>query len=121
MGEVVKTLSETYALSIISSTYTSLINELLEHYGLTLYFKDVLGGDVHQSKVEKIRMIFEKYQITSGDCIFVTDTLGDMREAKKHGVGAIGVSWGWHTHATLEKGIPFRIVDAPAELPDAVD
>ena len=65
-------------------------------------------------------MIFETYGIGADDCVFITDTLGDMREAKEHAVGTIGVSWGFHPHATLEKGIPFRIVDQPSELPDAI-
>jgi phosphoglycolate phosphatase len=121
MDAVVCILASSYVLVIVSSSATTDIRRFLEKHSLADCFTEVLGGDVHESKVEKIRMIFEKNKLTSDDCVFITDTLGDMHEAKEHGVGTIGVSWGWHKHATLEKGIPFRIVDTPAELPDAVD
>lgn len=121
MDEVVRNLAASYALVIVSSSQTSQIRDFLARHALLDCFSEIMGGDVHQSKVEKIRMVFEKNNLTSDDCVFITDTLGDMREAKEHSIGAIAVSWGWHTHATLEKGIPFRIVDTPAELPDAID
>ena len=65
-------------------------------------------------------MTFEKHHTNAAQCVFVTDTLGDMREAQEHSVGTIGCSWGVHPRATLEKGMPFRIVDSPLELLDAV-
>lgn len=65
-------------------------------------------------------VLFDFGGVTAADCVFITDTLGDMREAEEHGMEAIGCSWGFHPHTTLEKGLPFRIVDMPTELPDAV-
>jgi len=121
ISDVVSGLAEQYTLIIVSSTSSGSIREFLDRHRLLHYFAWVMGKDVHASKVEKMRMIFEKYGIGAGDCIFITDTLGDMREAKEHEMGVIGVSWGFHAHETLEKGIPFRIVDTPEELPDAVD
>ena len=120
MDDVVKTLASGYTLIIVSSTTTPEIRNFLSKHGLSSCFVDVMGSDVHTSKVEKIRIIFERYRINSSESVFITDTLGDMREAKKHEVDTIGVSWGWHTHKTLSQGIPFRIVDKPSELPDAV-
>jgi phosphoglycolate phosphatase-like HAD superfamily hydrolase len=43
-----------------------------------------------------------------------------MEEASAADVGAIGVTWGWHSRETLEKGKPFRIVDSAADIPGAV-
>jgi phosphoglycolate phosphatase-like HAD superfamily hydrolase len=121
MEKIIRTLATSYTLIIISSTVSAHIRSFLDKHALADSFSDVMGSDVHFSKVEKMRMVFEKYKTSPEECVFVTDTLGDIREAKKHEVGAIGVSWGWHKHETLEKGVPFRIVDTPAELPDAVD
>jgi phosphoglycolate phosphatase len=120
MDNVIKTLHENYTLAIISSTSMRGITEFLQTYDLTDYFSDVLGRDTHHSKVEKMAMVFKKYDVTASQCIYITDTLGDMREAQEHGMGTIGCSWGVHPHETLKKGIPFRIVDHPRELPDAV-
>ncbi len=79
-----------------------------------------MGADVHKSKVEKIKMVFEKYSIGPKDCIFITDTLGDMREAEKTGIDAIGVTWGFHKIETLEQGEPFRLVETPPALATAI-
>ena len=121
MDSVVTGLAGSYTLIIVSSTPSDGIRELLSRYAVESYFAEIMGMDVHTSKIEKIGRALHAHRATASDCVFVTDTLGDIREAEAHGIGAIGVSWGVHSHETLEKGIPFRIVDKPEELPDAVD
>jgi HAD superfamily hydrolase (TIGR01549 family) len=121
MDGVIKALSGSYTLAIISSTSMSGITEFLKSHNLTDYFSDVLGRDSHHSKVEKMAMIFAKYSVTAAQCVYITDTLGDMREAQEHGMGTIASSWGVHPRETLEQGVPFRILNTPEELPDAVD
>jgi len=118
--EVIKQLSENYSLIIISSTITTPIQEFLEKNNLTSYFVEVMGNDVHKSKIEKIKMVFAKYKTDSSNCVFITDTLGDLREASKVEVKAIAVSWGFHNHEILAKGSPYKIIDKPEELVDAV-
>jgi len=119
--EAIGKLAQSYTLVIISSSDSRLIQQFLARNKLRNYFTGVMGSDVHPSKVEKMSMVFEQYDTSPERCVFVTDTLGDMREAKAHEIGAIAVAWGWHDRERLEKGIPFRIVETPAELPDAVD
>jgi phosphoglycolate phosphatase-like HAD superfamily hydrolase len=75
-----------------------------------------MGNDVHASKVEKIRMVFSKYNTDAEHCVFVTDTLGDIREANVLNVKSIGVSWGFHEKERLEIGNPFKIIYKPGEL-----
>lgn len=79
-----------------------------------------MGNDIHTSKVKKMKMVFKKYDITPDDCVFITDTLGDMHEAARAGVGAIGITWGFHTSATLFRGKPFKLVEKPDDLLTAV-
>lgn len=116
MREVIEKLSHEYVLIVVSSTITSPIQGFLEKHHIGRYFAEIMGADVHTSKHEKIKMIFKKYKIGAEDCVFVTDTLGDMVEAGRENVGAIAVSWGFHERETLEKGRPFRIVDTPRSL-----
>lgn len=117
----VQDIAEKYRLAIISSTVSSPIMEFLKKYDAAHYFEDIFGNDVHPSKVEKMNMLFQRYSLSPEHCVFVTDTLGDMREAQRVNVGAIGVSWGFHEKERLQKGNPFTIVDHPQELPAAVD
>jgi len=118
--DVIIDLEKNYTLIVISSTITSPIQEFLEKHDLASHFDQVMGNDVHKSKVEKMKMVFEKYGVGAKDCVFVTDTLGDMREAEKMGVGTIGVTWGFHTPETLLTGKPFRLIEKPNDLLSAV-
>ncbi|RJR12625.1 HAD family hydrolase [Candidatus Parcubacteria bacterium] len=118
--EVIQKLSHEHVLIIVSSSEHSPIQGFLEKYHLGRYFSEIMGNEVHKHKAEKIRMIFEKYNIVAKDCVFITDTLGDMNEASEKGVGSIGVTWGWHSRETLEQGKPFRIVDTPQEINPAI-
>ncbi len=116
MVEVIKKLAESSMLFIISSTDSGIIKDFLALEALLTCFTEVLGNDVDYSKVNKIKMIQEKYKFLSGDCVFITDTLGDIREAEKCGVKAIAVTWGYQPAETLAKGKPLKIINKPEDL-----
>ena len=116
MKEVIIELEKNYTLVVISSTITSPIQEFLEGHDLANHFAQIMGNDVHTSKVEKMKMVFDKYGVVAKDCVFITDTLGDMREAEKMEVGTIGITWGFHTPETLQQGKLFRLVEKPNDL-----
>jgi phosphoglycolate phosphatase len=118
--EAIENLSKDYILIVISSTISAPIFEILEKFGLAKYFTEIMGNDVHKSKVEKIKMVFEKYKTKAEDCIFVTDTLGDIKEANETGVKSIAVTWGFHSKETLLKGEPFLVINEPSELINVV-
>ncbi|PIR89460.1 MAG: hypothetical protein COU07_00985 [Candidatus Harrisonbacteria bacterium CG10_big_fil_rev_8_21_14_0_10_40_38] len=119
--DVLGSLHKKYLLVVVSSTISSSIEEYLSKFNLLQYFDKVFGSDVHKSKVEKINMVFSEYGVGSGDCIFVTDTLGDMREAEHTGVNAIGVSWGIHPVETLQRGNPVAIVHGVSGILTEID
>ncbi len=119
--EVLATLSKTYRLIIISSTISSPIREWLDGYGLAKYFSEIMGGDIHKIKLEKIKMIFGKYRINSDGCVFITDTLGDLREAKKAGLNCLAVTYGFHGKDTLQKGRPAGFIKTPRDIPIEIE
>ena len=80
-----------------------------------------MGSDVHKIKLEKIRMIFEKHGINSDDCVFVTDTLGDLREAKNAGLNCLAVTYGFHSKGTLKKGNPAGFIKTPEDIPIEIE
>lgn len=120
MKELVLDLEKEYTLIIISSTLSFPIEEFLALHDLSSHFDWVMGNDVHKSKVEKIRMVFEKYNIGPEECVFITDTLGDMHEAEEMKVPSIGVTWGFCALETLQKGSYLKLVDTPEELRSAI-
>lgn len=120
IAEVLEELGEVYQLVLVSSTISSPIQGYLGMHGLARHFDWVMGGDVHKSKTVKIQMVLKEYKAKSGDCVFITDTLGDMREAAKCEVRSIGVTWGFHEKERLQKGDFFALVDRMEDLPPAV-
>lgn len=116
MDTLIRELASDYALFVISSCTAPIIQDFLERNGLSNIFTDILGEESHRRKDEKIRIVFERYGFDAARAVFVTDTLGDIREARTVGVDSIGVSWGFQRSENLKKGDPFRIVDTPEEL-----
>ena len=121
MDAVIRDLAARYTLTIVTSSIEVPVMELCKKFDVDSCFADILGNETHTSKVEKIRMVMDRYSLGPERCVFVTDTLGDAREAEHAGIGVIGVSWGFHDHATLSKDRAITIVDKPEDLPQAVD
>ena len=118
--KIIKNLSSKYFLCIVSSTSTRAISSLLGKEQLQEVFSDVYGGDISGSKVVKIKMLLEKYNLQPHDSVFITDTLGDIKEAHECEVRSIAVTWGFHDRQRLEKGNPEKIIENPVNLLDAV-
>lgn len=121
LHEAILFLVKNYKLVIISSTDGSYINDFLKKENISSCFSDVLGADIHRSKTLKIQTILTKYGLEPEKAVFITDTLGDIKEARECGVQSIGVTWGLHDRLILEKGDPFKIIDNPQELIGAVE
>lgn len=120
MDELITRLTQEYKLFIISSAITKGIQEFLKKYSLADCFVEIMGNDIHHSKVVKMNTIFSKHNLESKNCVFVTDTLGDMREAEQVDVQVIGVTWGFNKREQLEKGRYFRIVEQLIDLELAI-
>ena len=120
MKDLIRKITPRFLLIIISSTTSRAIKKYLEKHGMDHYFAKIYGGDVHKSKTAKIQMVFKTYRAKPDKCVFITDTLGDIREAKKCQVKAIAVAWGFHDKKVLLRGDPHAVVERPEDLPDAI-
>ncbi len=118
---VVEKLAQKYILTIVSSTYSVSIQNILKKEGIDGFFVDVLGADIATDKRIKIKTLLNKYECSPENAVMVTDTLGDIREANECSVKSIGVLWGFHDEETLEKGKPFAVIDNPAGLVPVIE
>jgi phosphoglycolate phosphatase len=121
LKKVLNKLSLSDTLVIVSSTPASLINEILDRDGVAAYFEDIYGREIHTSKVVKIKMLLEKYKIAPEGAVYITDTVGDIMEARECGVKSIAVTWGFHDEATLQKAKPAKIVSNPEDLIKSIE
>lgn len=113
-------LSKEYVLSIVSSTHSASIRQILKREKCE-HFADILGADVHWSKSHKIKTLLEKYKASPQNAVFITDTAGDVREAAECQVPAIAVAWGFEYAETLENCSPIAVLKDPNELLGAVE
>ena len=116
MDECLREISKQHELIIVSSTISPLIEAFLKRANLHEHFLEILGNDVHHSKVVKFKWALEKYNLTPSHALLITDTLGDIREADEVGLPSVAVAWGFHSPVTLETGNPYVIVDKPQDI-----
>lgn len=112
---VLSELSKKFQLFIVSSTPDESLKYFLGLGDLN-FFTQIFGATTHRSKHEKFKMLLEKYSLKHDECILITDTLGDILEAKTVDIKSIAVTWGYHQRELLEKGGSAAIVDDKDEL-----
>jgi len=118
--EVLVTLSKEYTLGIITSAKECGVNDYLNANKIEKLFSFVYGSETHKIKVEKFKKVLEERQLSVDECIFVTDTLGDILEANKVGMKTIAVDFGYHERERLTKGNPAKIISHIDELIPAI-
>ncbi|HYE59766.1 MAG TPA: hypothetical protein VEA18_01115 [Candidatus Kapabacteria bacterium] len=120
IADAFTSIAKTYNQVIISSGLSASIAGYLCQHSLDHTVSHVLGADVAPSKADKVRMVFRDFHTGPCDCVFVTDTLGDVREVAALGVQVIAVTWGFHGRERLLLGQPYAIIDHPDELPETI-
>ena len=121
LKEIIDQLSKKYTLSIVTATPSPLTLKILKQANAQDYFSDIYGGDIHRSKVYKIKALLEKYKIEPEEAVYITDTTGDINEARECGVKSIAVTWGFQDEKTLLKAKPAKIISNPMDLINAIE
>lgn len=121
MKQVLQKLSHSFQLGIVTSAREGSILASLERNGVASYFSFVYGYETGVLKTDKMRKILSEFDLDPSECLFVTDTLGDIREAKEAGIQSIGLDSGYHERERLAKGNPLRIISTLSELFDALE
>lgn len=114
-------MSQKYLLGIISSAKENGIKKVLKNSGLEKIFLFNYGYETNPSKIEKFKKALKEFNLKTGECIFVTDTVGDIVEARNVGVQSIALDLGYHERKRLEKAKPYRIISSFAALADAIE
>ncbi len=139
MVDVVRALAPQCTLAVLSSNGIEAIRRVLVGAGIATCFSHVFSGDVEPRKAASMRRFLadQRYathrqcspayhdgvdagqgqgQLQAQEVVLVTDTVGDVAEAREAGVRAIGVSWGMHTEKQLLDAGAERVALWPQEL-----
>jgi len=120
MTDIISKLNKKCAILIISSSTAEAIEKIMKKENVGKYITKIYGSDYHESKVEKFKHALIDFHASADNCIFITDTLGDLLEAEKAGIKSVAVSWGFHDIDTLRRGKYIKIVHKPEELFDTI-
>lgn len=86
-------------------------------------FDFIATAELTKNKTVKFKLIEEKYNVNSHNILFITDTLGDIKEADIAGIPTIAVTWGFHDKSFFEREKHSNlviIVDTIKELEDFI-
>jgi len=106
---------------IVSSTTSPPIKQYLQKNHLSRHFSAIFSNDFPNLKSDKLSLLLQHYQVQPTECVFITDTLGDIREAQRVHIPCIGVTWGYHDELLLQQGNPQAIIDYPSQLKGAIE
>jgi len=114
--KVMNELAKKYKIAIVSSNYTDVMKHALSKAKILDDFNLVLGAEHEEHKTKKIRLCLKKFNLKPSEAVFVTDTIGDIKEAKKVKLKTMAVTWGFHKKKSLIKVKPTFIADKPSDM-----
>ncbi len=115
MNDVIQELAKTNTLCIVSANHNEVIKYVLKRNNLLQHFKAILGLEYSFHKTQRLQHVMKRFN--AEHTIFITDTLGDVKDAKEvEGLKTIGVKWGYHTWNKKDKPEPDYIADRPEDI-----
>lgn len=118
IDRVIEKLAKNYTLVINSSSSEESIGKILKKFELDSYFEKVYGFETSTDKAEKFRMILEEYEVEPDECLLITDTVGDVLEAKHYSIPSLVVIYGYQgrNYFSSIENETIGFADKPADI-----
>ncbi len=98
--------------------------QMLDHFGLTDHFEVIGAASMDASSMTKEAVLGRTLAALGGpdpsECVMVGDRSYDVRGAATHGLGCVGVLWGYGTADELRDAGALHVIAEPSELPAIV-
>lgn len=107
----VHALGQDFRIHIVTSNCEHAIRRVLREAEIESAFGHVLGQEAHASKVEKFRTLLQELALAPTDTVYLTDTVGDLKEAAVVGIPTIAVTFGYHPRQLLEGYDPTAVAN----------
>lgn len=114
---------EGFKILLATSKPEEFAQRILERFGLLSRFDTVAGATMDGSRVEKedvIRYALEHTRLAPRECVMVGDRRFDVEGARRVGMPAIAVLWGYGSREELESAAPAALAETPKELLSAI-
>jgi AHBA synthesis associated protein len=111
-----------YILVLNTSAFAKNTLPLLQNAEIENLFNLIATAELSKSKVKKFEQIKKRYKTDKKNILFITDSIGDVVEAKTASIPTIAVTWGIHNRADFVQysdGL-VGVVDSVEELKLAI-
>lgn len=120
--DVIETLNKQgHRLYIVSSNSSDNIDLFLKNYRIKSLFLEVVGGNSLFGKAKIIAKIIHQQNKQNKPYFYIGDEVRDIEAAKKAGIKAIAVTWGFAQPDQLEAAKPFAIAKKPEQLIEIIN
>ncbi len=109
------------ALAVASNKYESAVIELINHFFGKENFVSVCGqteGVPVKPDPSIVFRILSEYPTAKADVIYIGDSGVDIETARRAGVTAVGVTWGFRPTSELTAAYADHIITSPSQLLD---
>lgn len=96
---------------------------VMEHFGLTEFVPEIVGGRDDASRNTKGKVIayaLQEFGIDPATAVMVGDREHDIQGAAENGIPGIGITWGYGSRPELENAGAKEVFDTPAQLADYI-
>lgn len=121
--QVAETLAELnqrgYQLFLATAKPTIYARQILEHFELEQYFKDIYGSELNGERTNKgdlIEYILKQEQLDPATCIMVGDREHDIFGARRNGIDTIAVTYGYGSAEEFAQAKPKYLIDCFSKL-----
>jgi HAD superfamily hydrolase (TIGR01509 family) len=111
-NELLHELTGNYTLHLITSAWKAQVLPSLQSHNIFDLFTSCQYADNGKSKHDKLKGLLQEQNALPAECIFITDTLGDLLEAHQLNIPTIAVTFGFHDKNHLLTGQPAYITDS---------
>ncbi len=116
MATLLKTLSQSSEIAIITSSSADLVRGYLMEHGILDSVDSICGRESGRSKEESILVNIEQFSSSPEQTCMIGDAISDIRYGKAAGVLTIGVGWGFQSSELLLRENPDHLATTPEEL-----
>lgn len=122
--EVLQTLQGSgVRLFVATSKPHVFARRIVEHFGLSSFFREVYGSELDNRNADKrdlIRHILDQERFDPWDAVMIGDREHDAIGARANGIAPIGVTWGYGSRQELTEAGVTCLVSRPDELVELV-
>lgn len=122
--ELLARLAPSYPLFVCTSKPAVFANEILQHFGISRYFRAVYGSELDERfahKPELLAHLLETERLAAAGAILIGDRKHDVIAALENGVTAYGAAWGYGSVEELQTAGAHAIFENPPALGAALN